>query len=147
MVINYVVILWFLGTVCRNWEESDQTGPMSKIFPAILHSCEGNYAISQKEYMSSSLGKLHHHCKAFSVQIYRALLEASPPLKQLSLSQWCQYHLRCCWKCPHTTESAPTFHEVPQMMFLHMLMFKKLVYNLESFWSEKQVDWSYLVLR
>lgn len=45
---NVVVILWFLGSVCRNREESDKAGPVSKIFPAILHYCKGNSRMSLK---------------------------------------------------------------------------------------------------
>lgn len=43
-----VVILCFLGSVCRNREESDKAGPMSKIFPAILYYCKGNSTYPQR---------------------------------------------------------------------------------------------------
>lgn len=59
-----VVILWFPGSVCRNREESDKAGPVSKIFPAILHYCKGNSTISPKAYKWSLAEKdLPCHCR------------------------------------------------------------------------------------
>lgn len=76
---NNVMIFWFLGFVCRNWEKSNKTGPVSKIFPAILHYRKGNFTCPKRNINDLQLRKICIVTIGLLLQISRALLlEAGP---------------------------------------------------------------------